>query len=182
MFSTFISFFNLGMNHILTGYDHLLFLFSLIIARQTFKQYATVITAFTIAHCLTLSLTVLNIIDVPPSFVEPAIALSICYVAIENIFKKDIKKRWMITFVFGLIHGMGFADLLKGMDIPKSQLALDIFSFNLGIEVIQLAILAILLPILFFIQKWKHSVKIVNLSSALAFVLGALWLTERLFF
>ena len=181
MISAFISFFRLGVEHILTGYDHLLFIFSLLIARQTIKQYASVITAFTIAHCLTLTLTVLDIINVPSSIVEPAIALSICYVAIENIFKKDVRKRWMITFVFGLIHGMGFADLLKGMNLAKNDLALNIFSFNLGIEVAQLGF-AILLPILFFIHKWKYSVRVVNLCSAIAFVLGGLWLTEQYFF
>ena len=118
--SGWFSFLKLGMNHILTGYDHLLFLLSLLIARQTFKQIATTITAFTIAHSITLTLTVLGMIDVPSSFVEPAIALSICYVALENIFRQKISYRWVITFVFGLIHGMGFADILKEMNIPKN--------------------------------------------------------------
>ncbi|CAM4426598.1 hydrogenase/urease accessory protein HupE [Paenibacillus endophyticus] len=181
MISAFIAFFRLGMEHILTGYDHLLFLFSLLIARQTIKQYATVITAFTIAHCLTLTLTVLDIINVPSSFVEPAIALSICYVAIENMFRRDVKNRWMITFVFGLIHGMGFADLLKGMDLPKNALGFNIFSFNLGIEAAQIGILVVLLPLLFFAQKWKYSVRVVNICSAIACVLGGVWLTERIF-
>ncbi|ETI70198.1 HupE/UreJ family protein [Neobacillus vireti] len=170
------------MNHILSGYDHLLFLFSLLIARQTFKQYAAVITSFTIAHCLTLTLTVLNIINISPSIVEPAIALSICYVAIENIVRKEVRSRWIITFVFGLIHGMGFADLLKGMDLPAKNLAIDIFSFNLGIEFIQLAIVCVMLPLLYFVRRWKYSTRAVNVCSAVAFLLGGIWLTERLFF
>lgn len=182
MISAFFSFFRLGMEHILTGYDHLLFLFSLLIARQTIKQYASVITAFTIAHCITLTLTVLDIIDIPSRIVEPAIALSICYFAIENIVKKEVKNRWLITFIFGLIHGMGFADLLKGMHLPKSSLGLNIFSFNLGIEVVQLGILVVLLPLLFMLQKWKHSARIVQTCSAAAFVFGGVWFTERIFF
>ncbi|MCK9860307.1 HupE/UreJ family protein [Paenibacillus sp. ATY16] len=182
MISAFFSFLRLGMEHILTGYDHLLFIFSLLIARQTIKQYAAVITAFTVAHCLTLTLTVLDIINVPAMIVEPAIALSICYVAIENIFKKNVRNRWMITFVFGLIHGMGFADLLKGMHLAKNDLAFNIFSFNLGIEIAQLGILAVLLPLLLLIQKWKYSVGVVHFCSAVAFLLGGLWLTERILF
>lgn len=175
-----LSFLKLGMNHILSGYDHLLFLLSLLIARQSFKQFAKVITAFTIAHSLTLTLTVFGVIAVPSSIVEPAIAISICYVAIENIFRKTISYRWVLTFLFGLIHGMGFADILKEMNIPKSELAIDLTSFNIGIEIIQLLIVAILLPLLTYLHRSKYSRKAVITVSTAAFILGGIWLIQRI--
>lgn len=178
--SGWLSFFKLGMNHILTGYDHLLFLFSLLIARQRFKQYAAMITAFTLAHSLTLTLTVLGILNVPSIIVEPAIALSICYVAADNIFRKQVDKRWVVTFLLGLIHGMGFADILKEMDIPRSQLGADLVSFNLGIEAVQLTIVAVLLPLLYLLHKWKFQRQAVLAGSSIALILGGIWLIERL--
>ena len=178
--SGWYSFFVLGMNHILSGYDHLLFLFSLLIARQTFKQYATMITAFTIAHSLTLTLTVLGMIHVPANIVEPAIALSICYVALDNILRANVSHRWVLTFVFGLIHGMGFADILKEMNIPKKDLAVDLINFNLGIETVQITIVAILLPLLYLLHRWKSSRRVVIASSAVTLVLGGIWLIQRL--
>ncbi|MFJ5714130.1 HupE/UreJ family protein [Neobacillus sp. NPDC093127] len=178
--SGWLSFLQLGMNHILSGYDHLLFLLSLLIARQSFKQFAKVITAFTIAHSLTLTLTVLGIISIPANFVEPAIALSICYVALENIFRKTVTYRWILTFLFGLIHGMGFADILTEMNIPKSELAIDLASFNIGIELIQLLIVIILLPLLALLHRSKISRKTIISVSSVAFLLGGIWLVERL--
>ncbi|MFE4713927.1 HupE/UreJ family protein [Paenibacillus sp. NPDC056722] len=180
--SGWVSFFKLGMNHILSGYDHLLFLFSLLIARQTFKQYAAMITAFTVAHSITLTLTVLGIINVPSIIVEPAIALSICFVAIDNMVRERVSYRWVLTFLFGLIHGMGFADILKEMDLVKSELAVDLVSFNLGIETVQLILVAILLPLLALLHRWKYSRRAVLGCSTLAFALGGIWLVQRLFF
>jgi hydrogenase/urease accessory protein HupE len=180
--SPWFAFFKLGMLHILTGYDHLLFLFSLLLGRQTLKQYAAVVTSFTIAHCITLSLSVLGIVTIPSRFVEAAIAFSICYVALENLFRKKIKNRWMITFVFGLIHGLGFATLLRDMQIPKTNLAIALLNFNLGIEVIQLSIVLILLPVLAFIFKQKFNKKFVQIGSIILTVLGAFWFIQRLIF
>ncbi|QHW31499.1 HupE/UreJ family protein [Paenibacillus rhizovicinus] len=174
-----LSFFLLGMNHILSGYDHLLFLFSLLVARQTFKQYAATITAFTIAHCITLALTVTGVIHVSSLFVEPAIALSICYVALDNLIRKKVSYRWVLTFVFGLIHGMGFADILTEMNIPKSNLAVDLISFNVGIETVQVVIVALVLPALALLYRWKHSRQVAVACSAAALMLGGLWLVER---
>jgi len=178
--SGWLSFLKLGMNHILTGYDHLLFLLSLLIARQKFKQIATTITAFTIAHSITLTLTVLGIIDVPSKIVEPAIALSICYVSLENIFRQKVSYRWVITFLFGLIHGMGFADILKAMNLPKSALAVDLTSFNIGIEIIQLSIIVLLLPLLTYLHRSKYSRKAIITISTIAFILGGIWLVQRI--
>ncbi|QAY66566.1 HupE/UreJ family protein [Paenibacillus protaetiae] len=179
--SGWFSFFELGIHHILGGYDHLLFLFSLLIARQSFKQYAAMITAFTVAHSITLTLTVLGIINVSPRLVEPAIALSICYVAIDNLVRREVSYRWVLTFLFGLIHGMGFADLLKAMDLPKTELAGDLISFNLGIEAVQILLVAVLLPVLYLLHKWQYARRAVMTGSAAALALGAVWLAERVF-
>ncbi|PWV98505.1 hydrogenase/urease accessory protein HupE [Paenibacillus cellulosilyticus] len=175
------SFFKLGMHHILGGYDHLLFLFSLLIARQTLKQHLVMITAFTVAHSITLTLTVLGWISVPGSFVEPMIALSICYVAIDNMVRPQVSYRWMLTFMFGLIHGMGFADILVGMNIPRKEMGVDLVSFNLGIETVQLAIVFIALPLLLLLHRYKHSRKFVLAGSSTALLLGGMWLVERVF-
>lgn len=179
--SSWTSFLTLGMKHILTGYDHLLFLFALLIRKQKLKQYITTITAFTIAHSITLTLSVLGIVDLPSRFVESIIALSICYVAIENIFRKEIKFRWVITFFFGLIHGLGFASILKEMNLPKSDLAIALLNFNVGIEMIQLIVVLLLVPVLFNLQKLSKYRTYVNVGSGVIFILGAIWLFQRTF-
>lgn len=180
--SNWFSFFKLGTNHILTGYDHLLFLFALLLRKQSLKQYASIITAFTLAHSITLTLAVLGWITLPSRVVESVIALSICYVALENIFRTKIRYRALITFVFGLIHGIGFADILQEMNLPKAHLAVDLISFNVGIEFIQLCIVLILLPVLIFLQKRNFYKPVITYGSWLITSLGAFWLVERLFF
>ncbi|MFB5195070.1 HupE/UreJ family protein [Neobacillus sp. KR4-4] len=178
--SSWFSFFKLGMLHIITGYDHLLFLFALLLRKQTLKQYISIVTSFTLAHSITLSLAVLGWITLPSRFVEATIAFSICYVAIENIFRKEIRHRWGITFLFGLIHGLGFASILKEMEIAKSHLAVALVNFNLGIEAVQLAIVLLLLPLLTYIFRLKISRRFVQIGSSIIFILGAIWLVERI--
>ncbi len=180
--SSWLSFFKLGMFHILTGYDHLLFLLALLLRKQTFKQYAAIITSFTLAHSITLSLSVLGWINLPSVLVEAVIAFSICYVAAENLFRKEVRGRWILTFLFGLIHGLGFASILKEMAISKSHLAVGLVNFNLGIEFIQLLLVLLVLPLLAYIFKLKNSEKITKGISVVIIVLGAVWLVERLFF
>ncbi|SEL72066.1 HupE/UreJ family protein [Paenibacillus sp. OK003] len=178
--SAWVSFLELGMKHILGGYDHLLFLLALLLGRQTFKQYALTITAFTVAHSITLTLTYLDLIHLPSKWIEAGIALSIVYVAVENIFLRNIRIRWLITFLFGLIHGMGFADILMGMHIPAKEVAIDLASFNIGIEMIQLALVAIALPILTYLQKRTAYNTGMKAASWLIAAAGAFWLVERL--
>jgi hydrogenase/urease accessory protein HupE len=179
--SGWFSFFKLGMLHILTGYDHLLFLLALLLRKQTFKQYAAIITSFTIAHSITISLAVLGIITLPSRFVETVIAFSIVYVALENIFRKEINHRWGLTFLFGLIHGLGFANILKEMNIPKADLAVALVNFNIGIEVVQLALVLLVLPLLTYMFKLKSSGLIIKAGSIIVAALGAFWLIERIF-
>jgi hydrogenase/urease accessory protein HupE len=179
--SSWLSFFKLGMSHILTGYDHLLFLFALLLRKQTFKQYALIVTSFTIAHSITLSLAVLGIMDLPSKFVESVIALSIIYVAVENIFKKEVNHRWGLTFVFGLIHGLGFANILQEMNLSKGNLASALVSFNIGIEVVQILIVLLLLPLLTYLHRLKDPSKYIKYGSIVIIAFGAYWLVERLF-
>jgi hydrogenase/urease accessory protein HupE len=169
------------MLHILTGYDHLLFLLALLLRKQTFKQYAAIITSFTIAHSITICLAVLGIVNLPSRFIEASIAFSICYVAAENLFRKEINYRWGLTFIFGLIHGLGFANILKEMNIPKSQLVSSLLSFNIGIEVVQLLLVILFLPLLTFFQRLPYSKTIVQIGSIIIILLGGFWFLERVF-
>jgi hydrogenase/urease accessory protein HupE len=175
------SFFKLGMFHILTGYDHLLFLLALLLVKQSFKQYAAIVTSFTIAHSITITLAVMDIVSLPSLFVEATIAFSICFVAAENLFRREIRHRWGLTFLFGLIHGLGFANLLKEMNIDKGQLASSMISFNIGIEVVQLLIVLIVLPILNYIHKQPYSKKFYQFGSVLIILMGGFWFFERIF-
>ncbi|MEI9941962.1 MAG: HupE/UreJ family protein [Pseudomonadota bacterium] len=137
----------LGVEHILTGADHLIFLLGLVIVGGSFRSLLGVVSAFTLAHSITLALSALGIFAPSPLIVEPAIALSIAYVGIENLFVKDARKRWRITFPFGLIHGFGFASALREIAPLRSQLPIALVSFNLGVEVGQLAVLSLVLPL-----------------------------------
>jgi hypothetical protein len=137
----------LGVQHILTGADHLVFLLGLILVGGTLRSLAGVVTAFTLAHSITLALAALSVFAPSPRLVEPAIALSIAYVGIENLFVKDASRRWRITFPFGLVHGFGFAGALREIALPRAQVPVALVSFNLGVEIGQLAVLSVALPL-----------------------------------
>ena len=174
------SFFKMGIEHILTGYDHLVFLLGLVLARGRVRQLVGVVTAFTVAHSITLALAAFNVWAPSPRIIEPAIALSIVYVGIENFFVKDASKRWRITFPFGLIHGFGFAGALQEISLPRAQIPGALLSFNLGVEAGQLAVMAIVLPIIFSLRKqdWfePRAVRVVSGAVALA---GGIWFVLR---
>ncbi|WP_226679004.1 HupE/UreJ family protein [Mesobacillus jeotgali] len=139
------------------------------------------VTSFTIAHSITLSLAVLGIMDLPSKFVESVIALSIIYVAVENIFRKEVNHRWGLTFVFGLIHGLGFANILQEMNLSKGNLASALVSFNIGIEIVQIMIVLLLLPLLTYLHRLKDSSKYIKYGSIVIILFGAFWLLERVF-
>ena len=178
--SGFGSFFAMGIEHILTGYDHLVFILGLVLARARLRSLVTVVTAFTLAHSITLALAVLGVWAPSSRIVEPAIALSIAYVGIENFFVKDASKRWRITFPFGLVHGFGFAGALQEVALPRSAVPTALVSFNLGVEAGQLAVLAVLLPLVLFLreQAWfePRGVRVVSGAVALA---GGVWFVSR---
>jgi hydrogenase/urease accessory protein HupE len=181
---SFLTFLALGVEHILTGYDHLLFLFALLVVCRDLRSIATVISCFTIAHSITLALAALDIVKLSPRIVEPMIAASIAYVGIENLIRGDAPKwRWLITFSFGLVHGLGFADALKEFGIGSGQLGivLPLVGFNLGVEIGQLAVAAIVLPILWqlrrhpiFVRRWVPACSIFVASA------GSYWMIERI--
>ncbi|HVK69279.1 MAG TPA: HupE/UreJ family protein [Polyangium sp.] len=177
----FFGFFRMGIEHILFGYDHLVFLFGLVLVGGRLRALLLVVTAFTVAHSITLGLAVLGIWAPGGRIVEPIIALSVAYVGVENQLVKDAEKRWRITFPFGLVHGFGFAGALGEITLPRPQIPGALLAFNLGVEAGQLAVLAVVLPLLVTAQKrkWleKRGVKILSLGIA---ALGLVWFVLRI--
>jgi hydrogenase/urease accessory protein HupE len=135
-----------GIAHIFLGYDHIAFLAAVVLWARRLWPVVKVVTAFTIAHSITLSLAALDIVRIPSSIIEPAIAASIVYVAAENFLSKNIDKRWRDTFGFGLIHGFGFASALQEFGLPRSALIPGLASFNLGVEIGQIVIVFLVVP------------------------------------
>lgn len=182
-FAAFGDFFKLGIEHIVTGYDHLLFLFALLAVTHSFWPALKIITFFTIAHSITLACAGLNLIELPSSFVEPFIAATIIYVGLENIIRGDHPKgRHWLTFGFGLIHGFGFAGVLQEMDISSGEtgILLPLLSFNLGIETGQIAVAAIVLPMIWWLNnKVETAEKFLKACSIAVSLMGAYWLLER---
>ena len=137
----------LGVEHILTGYDHLAFLVMLMIASRAVKDLFWVITSFTVAHSLTLTAASLGWVVASPQWVEPLILATIVYVAVENLVTAQPRARLALTFAFGLIHGLGFASALSDGPLARNEELVALLSFNLGVEVGQLAFLALAYPL-----------------------------------
>ena len=174
------SFFFLGVEHIVTGYDHLLFLLALILCGGNLIQLLKIITAFTLAHSLTLAAAALNIITLPSVLVEAVIALSIAYVAFENLFPRyAITRRWTISFVFGLMHGFGFSSVLREIGLPQDNLIWSLLNFNLGVEAGQLVAVVLVLPALYWLRKSVWEAKVVRLVSAVVMGVGIALFIER---
>jgi hypothetical protein len=171
----------MGIAHIATGYDHIAFLFGLLLLGGRALTLVGLISAFTVAHSITLGLSVLGLVSLPSSIVEPAIALSIAYVGLENIFARDPRARWRITFPFGLVHGLGFAGALTALDLPRARIPHALFGFNLGVELGQLAMLAVILPPVLLARRspWFRNLGVKTLSAAVA-VAGAVWFGLRM--
>lgn len=170
----------MGIGHILGGLDHLVFLFGLLLVGGSLRGLLMTITAFTVAHSITIALAVLGVWTPSPSFVEPAIALSVAYVGCENFFVKNADRRWLITFPFGLVHGFGFAGALGELQVPREQLIPALVSFNLGVEAGQLAVLAVVLPLLLWARRRQWFLTYgVRALSAVVVLLGAGWFTLR---
>ncbi len=179
--TSFVSFLRMGIEHILSGYDHLLFLFGLILVGGRARSILALVTSFTVAHSISLALAVLNVWAPSARFVEPAIALSIAYVGVENFFVRDAAKRWRLTFLFGLVHGFGFAGALREIQIPHAKVPVALVAFNLGVEAGQLAVLAVLLPLVLWARKRPefrgHGVQIASACVTLA---GLVWFVQRI--
>lgn len=175
-------YFLLGIEHILFGYDHLVFLLGLVLVGGRWRSLFFVITAFTLAHSITLGMAVLGVWAPSPRIVEPLIALSVAYVGVENQFVKDAEKRWRITFPFGLVHGFGFAGALGEIQLPKADVPKALLGFNLGVEIGQLAVLALVLPLIMAARKraWFEQKGVRYLSYVIA-GLGIVWFVARVF-
>ena len=180
--NSILQFVGLGVEHILTGYDHLVFLLGLLLAGAGFKDVAKIITSFTAAHSLTLALSTFDVVRVPPGVVEPLIAVSIVYVGLENIYRRDLKWRWLLTFGFGLVHGFGFASVLRDMGIGSgADGAAALVSFNLGVELGQIAIAVVVQPLIWKFRKRPVFVRsFAPGCSLLISIAGGFWLVERM--
>jgi hypothetical protein len=207
-----LSFFHLGVEHILTGYDHLLFLAALLLACRGFGEAAKIVTCFTVAHSITLALAVLDVVRLSPRIVEPLIAATIVYVAAENLFQARAASseaagsgaansgnavtdspggrvvwRMAITFGFGLVHGLGFASALResGVGSASRGLLAPLLRFNLGVEAGQLAVAAVVFPLLLAMRRrpaFHYERLWVPACSALVALAGAWWLVQRVAF
>jgi hydrogenase/urease accessory protein HupE len=175
------SFITLGIEHILTGYDHILFLISLLLLGGNLRYLLKIVTAFTIAHSVTLTLAVLNIVTLPSRGVEIVIALSIAYIAAENLWLKEPRGRWQLAFAFGLIHGFGFSSILRELDLPSTNLVVSLASFNVGVELGQLAIVLAVYTGLSLVQKLSWYTAVRRLISLGIMGMSLIWLWERVF-
>lgn len=188
-----------GVWHIWIGIDHIVFLLSLLVlapllpSRQRITQWPAaqqarpvlidvlaVVTAFTVAHSITLGLTILGWLTPPPDLVEPAIALSVVLAALNNLLGINSLKRWRLAFVFGLVHGFGFASVLLDLGLPASALAAALGGFNVGVELGQLAIVGVFLPVAWLLRHTRfYRWVVVTGGSAAIVVLGLFWTLER---
>jgi len=180
---TFVDFLKLGIEHILTGYDHLLFLCGLLLVCDRFGTAVKIVSCFTVAHSITLAAATFDLITLSPRIVEPAIAASIIYVGIENLLRRgEMRWRGLLAFVFGLVHGLGFAGALRevGIGAGGRGVAVPLAAFNLGVETGQLAIAAVLLPVIWRLRRYpafpRLGVPACSLMIALA---GAIWFLQR---
>jgi hypothetical protein len=188
-----------GVNHVLDGYDHLLFLLSLLLPAVALRRGATwqpaeslrpvvvdvlrTVTAFTVAHSITFMLAAYEAVTLPSRFVESAIAASVVAAALNNVLTVLERRRWIAAFVFGLVHGFGFASLLDGLDLPSGWArVLPLLGFNLGVELGQVAIVLVVLPVLFSARGTSFYRRAVLVGgSGLIAVVGAVWFLERAF-
>jgi len=195
-FMQFIDYAREGVWHIWLGYDHILFLLSLLLPavlvwrkplwqaspsfKASFWDVARIVTAFTVAHSITLSLATLGVVSLPSRWVESAIAASVVLAALNNVWPVFHGRRWLVAFCFGLIHGFGFASVLADLGLPQSALALALVGFNLGVECGQLAIVAVFLPLAFALRRhWVYQRLIFVGGSLVIAVIAGIWLAER---
>lgn len=189
-------YFLIGVEHILLGYDHVLFLIGLLLLPLSLRSIIIIATSFTVAHSITLTISVFELMTLPAPYVEALIALSIVYIAAENIrfLKRDKhladgdnsliiawQKRSLITFLFGLLHGFGFSYVLKEIGLGE-HIAGSLLFFNLGVEFGQLLIIAICFPLLWYTFKKLWGKTLAIILSLLIGAMGAFWLVERLLF
>jgi hypothetical protein len=187
-----------GVWHIWTGFDHILFLSALLLPSvlsyrvgkwsavpdfgKAFRNVFKIVTAFTIAHSITLSLAVLGYIALPSRLIESAIAVSVMAAALNNIWPVVQNKLWAVAFGFGLVHGLGFANVLTELGLPSDALAVALLGFNLGVEAGQLAIVGVILPLAFYFRNlWIYPRFVLAGGSTCILAVAVIWLIERAF-
>ena len=176
-----------GTWHIWIGFDHILFLLSLLLPavlarpRDAFVDVLKVVTAFTLAHSLTLTLATLQVVSLPSRWVESAIAASVALAALNNIVPLFRGRRPLAAFIFGLLHGFGFANVLSDLGLPQGALALSLAGFNVGVELGQLTIVAFFLPCAFLFKRHWHYQRLLTGGSGLIAATGAIWFVQRAF-
>jgi hydrogenase/urease accessory protein HupE len=174
-----------GVRHILIGPDHLLFLLGLLLLGGSMWRLLLVVTAFTVANSITLSLAALNIVTPPAGVVEPAIALSIVYVGADNLMVRGGRDlRGWIAFAFGFIHGLGFASVVREMDLPARALGWSLFSFNVGVEIGQLLVVVAVASALALLRRRSEAAgrRLVLAGSVVVIAAGTFWFIQRVFF
>lgn len=173
-------YFMLGVEHLIGGPDHLLFVFGLLFIVFGWQNLIKTITAFTLAHSITLGLSVLEIVSLPSLTIEALIALTIIYLALEIKDERNNKSTpWLMAFGFGLLHGFGFAGALSEIGIANEQLLLSLLFFNIGIEIGQLIMIPLFLISIWLLQKVKFNFSVTKLSSYAIGGMGSFWLIER---
>jgi len=174
-----------GIHHILIGPDHILFLIGLLLLGGGWKALLKIVTAFTIGHSITLSLAALNVVTPPPNVIEPAIALSIVFVGADNLVRgggRDV--RALIALTFGLVHGFGFANVLREFGLPREALGWSLFSFNVGVEIGQLFIVLLVATALTVVRRRSETIgmRVAFAGSLIVVAAGTYWFVQRVFF
>jgi hydrogenase/urease accessory protein HupE len=173
-----------GIHHILIGPDHILFLIGLLLLGGTLHQLLMVVTAFTLAHSVTLSLATLNLLNPPAALVEPAIALSVVYVGADNLTVRGGRDaRAWIAFAFGLVHGFGFAHVLRDMELPAAALGWSLFAFNVGVETGQVLVVTAVAAALAALRWWNEAAgrRLAFVGSLTVIAAGTFWFVQRVF-
>jgi hypothetical protein len=173
-----------GIEHIMIGPDHILFLVGLLLLGGNWMLLLKIVTAFTVGHSITLSLAALNIVDPPASIIEPAIALSIVFVGADNLVRGEGKDvRAWIALAFGLVHGFGFANVLRDFGLPAEALGWSLFSFNVGVEIGQLAIVLVVASLLALLRQRSPvwGARVATAGSVVVIAAGGYWFIERVF-
>ena len=180
--TNWFDFVTLGVRHILTGYDHLLFLTALLATAQGVWSVVRIVTAFTLAHSVTLSIAASGIVTIPDRIIEPLIAATIVWVALENLLVAEPdRRRWAWSFGFGLVHGFGFASALGELGLRGAALLRGLVGFNLGVEIGQLLFVVVFMPVLMLLGRGRGARLTPRIASLAVATVGAYWLVERIF-
>jgi len=180
--TSWLDFVKLGIEHILTGYDHLLFLLALLAIARGFWSVVKIVTAFTLAHSVTLTIAALGLVSIPDRIIEPLVAATIIWVALENLFAAaPDRRRWIWSFGFGLVHGLAFASALGELELEGTALIRALVGFNIGVEVGQLVFVVIALPLLTWMSQGRGARLTPRIASLAAAAIGTYWLVERVF-